>query len=65
MNNEKIIRLSYEEADWKKMYLKMVDAAENSIEMINRGEYFRAAAQLIEALNICEDMYIEAGECSD
>ena len=45
--------------DWRKMYLRMVDAADKAVCMIEHGEYSRAAAELVEAMNACEDMYID------
>ena len=41
------------EPDYKEMYLKMVRASENAINI------------LIEAQKECEEMYMEAGEASE
>lgn len=62
MGKGKILKPDFEYINWKKMYLRMVDSAVLAIEMNERGEYERAKACLVEAMNACEDMYIESGE---
>ena len=46
--------------DWKKMYIKMVAASEDALELLEQGQPFLAKKVLIEAEQECEEMYIQA-----
>ena len=48
--------------DYRKMYLTMMNAAENAIRLLPEGE---AKELLIEAQRRCEEIYLETAEDED